>query len=85
MALMGDQLKPIDPSEGWQAIMTPGTRVFHYIRKQMSLCRRIGFYSSNLVPHIAGNPKGHEDCAECFRKINGETAARKRKAKSAAE
>jgi len=64
-----DQLKPIEATEGWQAEMTPGTRVFHYIRGMTSLCRRVGFYRSALVPHIAGNPKGNDDCAACYRGV----------------
>jgi hypothetical protein len=66
------KLKPIEASEGWQAFLTPGARVAHYIREQTSLCRKIGFYTSELVPHVAGNPKGNDDCSECHRKIERE-------------
>lgn len=55
---------------GWQSEMTPGTRVFHYIRNMTSLCRRVGFYRGDLVPHVTGSPRRNEDCAGCYRCLN---------------
>ena len=70
--MKGDQLKPIEAIEGWQAQLTPGSRVAHYTRNQMALCRRVGFYTGDLVPHIAGGPRGRDDCAACHRMIERE-------------
>lgn len=66
------KLRPIEAREGWQAFLTPGARVAHYIREQTALCGKVGFYGGELVPHIAGNPKGSDDCSTCYRKVERE-------------
>lgn len=50
----------------------PGTRVYHYIRDAMALCRGLGLYRGDLVPHAPGSPKGSKDCAKCFRILQAE-------------
>lgn len=79
MKMHGDQLKPIEATEGWQATLTPSTRVAHYIRNQMALCRRVGFYRADLVPHVAGGPKGNDDCITCFRAVEREAKITKKR------
>ncbi|MFI5300226.1 MAG: hypothetical protein ACHREM_19225 [Polyangiales bacterium] len=56
-----------DIKEGWQAEKHDAQRVYHYIHDTMSLCRKLGFYTGDLMPWT-GNAKGREDCAECYRR-----------------
>lgn len=62
----------LDATEGWMAARGFGTRRYHYIRDTLALCRGLGFYRGDLVPHVTGNPRGNEDCAKCHRKIEFE-------------
>lgn len=62
----------LDTKAGWQADRHPTQRVYHYIYETMALCRGLGFYTGDLVPHIAGNPRGNEDCAKCYRLLTKE-------------
>lgn len=64
------------PTEGWQAERGQGTRVYHYIRNTMALCRGLGFYRGDLAPDANG-PKNNEDCAKCFRILRGQQQAAK--------
>jgi len=61
--------KPDDggPKEGWQAEKHPHQRRYHYIRDTMALCRKLAFYTGDLMPFKPGVPKSSEDCAECFK------------------
>jgi hypothetical protein len=55
-------------SEGWMAEKPLHAPRFHYIVDTRSLCGRYGFYMGELVTLPAGEPKGHEDCAECYKR-----------------
>lgn len=73
----GEQLKSmLDATEGWAAQKRLSTPRYHYIRDTMALCRGIGFYHGDLVPHVTGSPRGHEDCAKCYRLIETERKTR---------
>ena len=38
-----------DSKEGWQTTKRNEQRVYHYIRDTFSLCRKLGFYSDELM------------------------------------
>lgn len=67
----------LDTKEGWQAEGAYGTRVYHYIRETMALCRGLGFYRGDLVPDVPTAPRGNHDCAKCFRILRGKQQAAK--------
>ncbi len=58
----------LDTKEGWQAARNNNTRVYHYIRETFSLCGKLGFYVGDLIPYVKA-PRGNEDCAACYRKL----------------
>lgn len=65
---MSEQLKSmLSVTEGWMAQKSDSTRRYHFIRETMSLCGGLGFYRGDLVPHVAGTPRGNKDCAKCYR------------------
>lgn len=74
----------LDVNEGWMAERGYGTRVYHYIREGMALCRGLAFYRAEMIPDT-GAPKGNADCAKCFRILRGQTQAQKLAAKPAAK
>jgi hypothetical protein len=59
----------VSPAEGWQADKHPSQRVYHYIRNGMALCRKLGFYSGELMPEPENASHGKQDCAQCVRKL----------------
>jgi hypothetical protein len=59
--------------EGWQAEKHHAQRVYHYIVGTFSLCKKLGFYTGELMPHKG--TKGREDCAECFRRVEKRLAS----------
>ena len=60
-----------EAEEGW-GVLRPGDRRFHYYREGMSLCRRVGFYRSELTPDTGTNTL---DCAACRKVLDREAAA----------
>lgn len=52
-------------TEGWQAEKVHTQRIYHYIVGTFSLCRKLGFYTGELMPDT-GKP-GREDCKACVR------------------
>ena len=64
--------------EGWQAEKHPMQRVYHYIVDSFSLCKKLGFYLGELMPHKG--TKGSEDCNDCFRRVEKRSAKSPRKA-----
>jgi hypothetical protein len=54
-------------NEGWQAEKHYNQRVYHYIVDSFSLCRRLGFYFGDLMPHKG--EKGREVCGLCFKRV----------------
>lgn len=54
--------------------LTPGNRKAHYFVGSESLCRRVGFYFSEVEK--PGSPGGNKDCAQCRRLVARREAPR---------
>jgi hypothetical protein len=57
-------------AEGW-GLIRPGDRKAHYYRDAESLCRRVGFYFSQLEPDTSPS---RDDCAACRKVLTREAA-----------
>lgn len=55
-------------TEGWQAEKHYNQRIYHYVVDTFSLCRKLGFYTGELMPD---NPqkRGPSDCKACVKKL----------------
>lgn len=67
-----------DEIEGW-GVRRPGDRVFHYYRRGMSLCRKVGFFpmgpeTIDEVDQTKPYTKGPADCAGCAKALAKEKA-----------
>lgn len=67
----GTPLLSCPPEQGW-GLIAPRTRVAHYYRETMSLCRKRGFYTSTLDPRDTTGP---DDCAACRKVLAQEARA----------
>jgi len=54
--------------QGWQTYKSQSTRRYHFINADgMALCRGLGFYFDEVIPHTKGQARGAEDCAKCYK------------------
>lgn len=67
-------MKP-EAREGWMAEKSVEHKRYHYIVETMALCRKLGFYTGELMPANPSAPKGREDCAECYKRLRTRSAA----------